>query len=132
MSLDEISKKWKLSSRGRKLRMWARPNKEYRQNEIGKAMKEKSISSKDKVAEWIKSELPNFVREIKNEDKSKHMICAIIIEETLIKHPKVLGALCKLGDATQDSTTDFVRWRELSTPAERLLVEALEQVFALA
>ncbi|MFZ3149497.1 MAG: hypothetical protein WA137_10690 [Methanothrix sp.] len=126
--MDEMASKWKRSHQRQRLISKVNP-REYRNERISESLQEIGISSKEDVANWIHAELPRLTKECFTDDKKEHKICAIEIEKILKVHPNSWGALCYLGDATENQITDFNRWSELVTPEQRSLVKALDHVF---
>lgn len=133
LSLSKMDRIWRLSRKRQFL--INRSNKldpsSYRNQEIQKSLKEMGISPQEDLTNWIYKELPHLANECSTEDKKEHKICAIKIEEILKKYPNSWGALCQLGNATENPITDFDKWRNLVSSNEGCLVIALSQVFRL-
>jgi hypothetical protein len=127
LSLDEITRKWRLSRRGQQLMSKGNPS-EYRHREINESLQETGIS-KEEVANWIRVELPRLTKECSTNDKKDHKICAMEIEKILREHLNSWGALSHLCDVTDNGRTDFNKWVELVTSEQRPLVNSLDQVF---
>jgi hypothetical protein len=127
LCLDELAGIWKGSRRRQPLISKLNPS-EYRRKQIRESLQEMGISPNE-VANWIHSELSRPAIECPTDDKKKHKIFAIEIEKILKRHTNSWGALCYLGDATENQITNFDRWSELVTPEQRPLVKALGQVF---
>jgi len=66
-----------------------------------------------------------LMRECTPDDKDAHKVCAIEIGRISKEYPDAWGALCYLGDATENQHIDFDRWRELATPEQRPLVKSI-------
>lgn len=103
---------------------------QYRQNDISKYLLDLKISSENKAAEWVRSELPTLVEKCTEKNRAEQSACAIVLERAFLKHPKGWGALCALGDCIDHQNTDFDRWQELTTIKKQCeLVKALAQTF---
>jgi hypothetical protein len=98
-------------------------------NSLSKLGNEFNGKIDDILMEQIKSKSPLWIELCPDDYRPEQGACALFIEQELIKYPNSWGALCYLGDATENQITDFNRWSELVTPEQRLLVEALALVF---
>lgn len=128
LCLDEMAREWKQSHRRQRLISKVNP-REYRHTRISESLQDMDISSIEGATTWIRAKLPWLAKECSTDDKKEHKICAIEIEKILKEHPNSWGALCHLGDATENQITDFNQWTELVTPEQRILIKALDQVF---
>lgn len=103
---------------------------QYRGNIINGCLGRLSIPSENKAAEWVRSELPTLVETCTERDRAEQSACAIVLEQAFLKYEKGWGAICTLGDSIDRPTTDFKRWKELTTiKKQRELVKALSQTF---
>ncbi len=127
--LDEMAQKWIAQPPYPNWASYAQQFVKYRENEICRALITLKIPSKYKVVEWIKAELPRLAKECKTNDRTEQLVSAIEIEQILKEHPNEWGALCYLGDSTENGKTDFDRWFELVEPEQRHLVEELASMF---
>jgi len=130
LCLSMIAKKWRRLPPYPYLTSYAPTFSQYRQNDISEYLGELKISSEDKAAEWVRSELSTLAEECTEENRAEQSACAIVLEQAFLKHPNGWGALCALGDCIDYRKTDFDRWQELTTiEKQRKLVKAIAQTF---
>ena len=127
--LDDIAQKWIGEPPYPNWSLYAPEFVRLREYKICEALLALKIPSREKVTNWIQSELPRLAKECKTSDRPEQEACAIAIERILKEYPDAWGALSYLGDAIENGRTDFDRWSELATPEQRPLVKALDQVF---
>lgn len=100
-------------------------------NDAKKKLKDKLFLSKLIFHDWIQSRpgadlLTNFDPEF----WPPRLVCAVEIEKILMNNPKTWGALCFLGDATDENgNTNYELWKNHVTLEQKPLVGAFEDLF---
>lgn len=126
--LTAMGNKWKTDAPYPNWRSSAQRFAEYRTNTISNDLARMHLSSAE-LKGWIQTKMPELIKENKV-GRPEQAICAYLIEDVFLRHPKAWGALCQLGAATQhNARTDFTKWASLVTPEERPLVQELAEIF---
>ncbi len=128
--LDAMAEKWKTNPPYNNWFSYGPNFASYCKDDIASQLKHYNLSSAEDAHAWIKTGLPEAISK-GDFDRPMQFMSAIVLLDIIRQHPNSLGAIAKLGEAIggEKGSVDFQKWRQLVTPEQQPLVDAIAKEF---
>jgi hypothetical protein len=127
--LDALAEKWKTNPPYANWVSYAPNFASYSAEDQASHLRYYNLKSTEDAHAWVKTNLPETIRK-GDFDRPMQFVSALVLWDIFKQHPKSLGAIVKLGEATgNDGAVDFLKWRQLVMPEQQPLVDAIAGEF---